>query len=99
MTQHEKKFLVTGLALGLMLALIPYAAMRLQYPDRSAAQSQEAPILKYEAAPEPAGSVSTEQMQATNSVSSIHVDQKAQTEDGVETADVTRRNIKHTVMS
>jgi hypothetical protein len=26
MTQHEKKLLVTGLALGLMLALVAYAA-------------------------------------------------------------------------
>ena len=52
MTQHEKKYLVTGLTLGLMLALVTYASMRLWHPDRSAAQSQEAPILKYEAAAE-----------------------------------------------
>ncbi len=51
MTQHEKKFLVTGLTLGLMLAFAAYAAMRLWHPDRSAAQSQETPMLKYEAAP------------------------------------------------
>ena len=29
MTQHEKKLLVTGLTLGLMLALVAYAAIRL----------------------------------------------------------------------
>ena len=61
MTQHEKKILVTGLALGLMLALIAYAAMLLWHPDRSAAQSQESPIPKYEAAPEQATSQRTEQ--------------------------------------
>ena len=52
MTQHEKKFLIRGLTLGLMLALVAYATMRLWHPDRSAAQSQEAPILKYEATPD-----------------------------------------------
>jgi hypothetical protein len=80
MTQHEKKFLVTGLTLGLMLALAAYAATRLWHPDPSAAQSQEAPILKYEAAPEQATSQSTEQMQANASVSSIQLDQKEQTD-------------------
>jgi Cu(I)/Ag(I) efflux system membrane fusion protein len=99
MTQHEKKFLVTGLTLGLMLALVAYAAMRLQYPDRSAAQSQEAPILKYEAAPEQATSQRTEQMQANASVSSIQLDQKEQTDIGVETVEVRRRNLQRALMA
>src|SRR5260370_40553358 len=82
-----------------MLALIAYAAMRLQYPDRSAAQSQEARILKYEAAPEPAASLSTEQMQANNSVASIQLDQKEQTEIGVEAVEVRRRNLQRALIA
>ena len=65
MTRHENKFLITGLALGLMLALVAYAAMRLWHPDRSAAQSHEAPMLKYEATPEQATFQRAEQAQAS----------------------------------
>ena len=99
MTQHEKKFLVTGLTLGLMLALVAYTAIRLWHPDRSAAQSQEAPILKYEAAPEQAASQRTEQVQADASVSSIQLNQKEQTDIGVETVEVRRRNLQRALMA
>lgn len=99
MTQPEKKFLVTGLTLGLMLALVAYAAMRLWHPDPSAAQSQEAPILNYEAAPEQATSRRTEQMQANASVSSIQLDQKEQTDIGVETVEVRRNNLQRSLMA
>jgi len=99
MTQHEKKYLVTGLTLGLMLALVAYAAIRLWYPDRSAAQSQEAQILKYEAAPEQAASQRTEQVQADASVSSIQLNQKEQTDIGVETVEVRRRNLQRALMA
>ena len=61
MTQHEKKILATGLALGLVLAFVAYAATRLWHPERSAAQTQEAPIPKYETAPEQATSQRAEQ--------------------------------------
>jgi RND family efflux transporter MFP subunit len=99
MTQHEKKFLVTGLTLGLMLALVAYAVMRLRYPDRSAPQSQEAPILKYDAAPEQATSQRTEQVQADASVSSIQLNQKEQTDIDVETVEVRRRNVQRALMA
>ena len=99
MTQHEKKYLVTGLTLGLMLALVAYAAIRLWYPDRSAAQSQEAQILKYEAAPEQAASQRTEQVQANASVSSIQLNQKEQTDIGVETVEVRRRNLQRALVA
>ena len=99
MTQHEKKYLVTGLTLGLMLALVAYAVTHLWHPDRSAAQSQEAPILKYEAAPEQAASQRTEQVQADASVSSIQLNQKEQTDIGVETVEVRRRNLQRALMA
>jgi RND family efflux transporter MFP subunit len=99
MTQHEKKFLVTGLTLGLMLALVAYGAMRLQYPDRNAARSQQEPVLKYEAAPEQATSERTEQVQADASVSSIQLNQKEQTDIGVETVEVTRHNLQRALMA
>ena len=99
MTQHEKKYLVTGLTLGLMLALVAYAAIRLWHPDRSAAQSQEAPILKYEAAPEQAASQRTEQVQADASVSSIQLNRKEQADIGVETVEVRRRNLQRALMA
>jgi len=99
MTQHEKKFLVTGLTLGLVLAFVAYGAMRLWYPDRSAAQSHEAPIPKYEAAPEQATSQRAEQMQADASVSSIQLDQKEQANIGVETVEVRRRNLQRALMA
>jgi RND family efflux transporter MFP subunit len=99
MTQHEKKILVTGLALGLMLALIAYAAMLLWHPDRSAAQSQESPIPKYEAAPEQATSQRTEQAQADSSASSIQLNQKEETDIGVETVEVRRRNLQRALIA
>jgi RND family efflux transporter MFP subunit len=99
MTQHEKKFLVTGITLGLMLALVAYAAMRLLHPDPSAAQSQEGPILKYDAAPEQATSQRTEQVQADASVSSIQLNQKEQADIGVETVEVRRRNLQRALMA
>ena len=101
MTQHEKKYLITGLTLGLMLALVAYAAMRLQYPDRSAAQSQEAPTLKYAAAPEHATSqrAEPEQVHADASVSSIQLNQKEQTDIGVETVEVRRRNLQRALIA
>ncbi len=99
MTQHEKKLLGTGLALGLVLAFVAYAATRLWHPERSAAETQEAPILKYEAAPEQATSQRTEQMQADASVSSIQLDQKEQTDIGVETVEVSRRNLQRALMA
>lgn len=99
MTQHEKKYLVTGLTLGLMLALVAYAAMRLRYPDRSVAQFHEAPILKYEAATEQAASQRTEQVPGDSSVSSIQLNQKEQTDIGVETVEVRRRNLQRTLMA
>jgi RND family efflux transporter MFP subunit len=99
MTQHEKKFLITGLTLGLMLALVAYAAMRLWHPNRSAAQSQEAPILKYEAAPEQATSQRTVQVQSDASVSGIQLNQKEQTDIGVQTVEVRRRNLQRSLMA
>src|ERR1700757_1402088 len=81
MTQHEKKFLITGLTLGLMLALVAYAAMRLWHPERSAAQSQETPIPKYETTSDQSISQSAEHepAQTGGSVSSIQLNQKEQT--------------------
>jgi RND family efflux transporter MFP subunit len=99
MTQHEKKILVTGLALGLALALVAYAAMLLWHPDRSAAQTQEAPTPKYEAAPEQATSKRSEQVQADASASSIQLDQKEQTDIGVETVEVRRHNLQRALMA
>ncbi len=99
MTQHEKKILATGLALGLVLALFAYAAIRLWHPERSAAQSQEAPILKYEAAPEQSASQRTEQVQADTSVSRIQLNQKEQSDIGVETVEVRRRTLQRALMA
>jgi len=99
MTRNERKILGTGLALGLVLAFGGYGAMRLWYPDRSAAQSQEAPILKYEAASEQAASQRTEQVQADASVSSIQLNQKEQTDIGVEMVEVRRRNLQRALMA
>jgi Cu(I)/Ag(I) efflux system membrane fusion protein len=99
MTQHEKKFLVTGLTLGLVLAFVAYTAMRLWHPERSAAQSQEAPILKYEAAPEQATSQRTAQVQADTSLPSIQLNQKEQTDIGVETVEVRRRNLQRALIA
>ena len=101
MTQHEKKFLVTGLTLGLVLAFVAYAATRLWHPERSAAQDQEAPIPKYETAPDQTKSQSAEPepAQADSSVSSIQLDQKEQTDIGVETVEVRRRNLQRALMT
>ena len=99
MTQHEKKYLVTGLTLGLILPLVTYASMRLWHPDRSAAQSQETPILKYEAAPEQATSQRAEQVHADASVSSIQLNQKEQTDMGVQTVEVRRSNLQRALMA
>jgi membrane fusion protein, copper/silver efflux system len=99
MTQHEKKFLVTGLTLGLALAFVAYGAVRLWHPDRSAAQSQEAPILQHEAALEQAASQRTEPVPADASVSSIQLNQKEQTDIGVETVEVRRRNLQHALVA
>ena len=82
-----------------MLAFVAYAAMRLWHPDRSAAQSQEAPIPKYETAPEQTTSQRTEQVQADASVSSIQLNQKEQTDIGVETVEVRRRNLQRALMA
>jgi RND family efflux transporter MFP subunit len=99
MTLHEKTYLFTGLTLGMMLALVAYGAIRLWHPDRSATQSQEARILKYEAAPEQTATQRTEQVQADTSVSSIQLNQKEQTDIGVETVEVRRRNLQRALMA
>jgi RND family efflux transporter MFP subunit len=101
MTQHEKKFLVTGLALGLVFAFIAYAAILLLHPYRSAAQSQEAPISVNAAAPEQASSQRAEHepVPPDASVSSIQLDQKEQANIGVETVEVRRRNLQRALMA
>ena len=101
MTQHEKKILATGLALGLVLASAAYAATRFWHPERTAAQSQEAPIPKYETSQEQAATQHPEheQAQADASVSSILLDQKEQRDIGVETVDVRRRNLQRSLMA
>jgi RND family efflux transporter MFP subunit len=101
MTQHEKKILATGLALGLVLAFVAYAATRLWHPERSAAQTQEAPIPKYETAPEQTASQHPEheQAQMDASVSSIQLNQKEQTDIGVETVEVRRRNLQRALVA
>ena len=99
MTQHEKKILATGLALGLVLAFVAYAATRLWHPERSAAQTQEAPMLKYEAAPEQVTSQRAEQVQADASGSSIQLNQKEQTDIGVQTVEVGRRSLQRALMA
>lgn len=92
MTQHEKKLLLVGLGLGLLLAFVSFAVARLWHPDRSAAQSQQAPIPKYET--ESQATPRQEQTQAGTVVSSIQLDQKEQKDIGVETVEVTRRNLQ-----
>src|SRR5437879_5504929 len=64
MTQHENKFVITGLTLGLMLALVAYAAMRTWHRDRSPAQSPDAPSRTYEGEPEQATAQPREAHQA-----------------------------------
>ncbi len=101
MTHHEKKLLVTGLTLGLVLAFVAYAPISLWHPERSATQSHEAPIPKNEAAPDQATSqrAEHEQAQADASVSGIQLNQKEQTDIGVETVEVRRRNLRRTLMT
>lgn len=101
MTHHEKKILGTGLALGFVLAFVAYAVIRLWHPERSAAQSQEAPIPKYETSQEQAATQHPKhgQAQADASVSSIQLDQKEQRDIGVETVEVRRRNLQRALMS
>ena len=101
MTRNEKKILVTGLALGLLLAFVAYAATRLWHPERSAAQSQETPIAKYEATSDQAISQGAEHehAQANASVASIQLNQKEQTDIGVETVEVRRRNLQRALMA
>ena len=94
MTHHEKKLLGTGLALGLVLAIFANAAMRLWHPEPSPAQSQEASIPKYETAPKQTTSQRAEHVQADVSASSIQLDQKEQTDIGVQTVEVRRRNLQ-----
>lgn len=101
MTHHEKKILATGLALGLVLAFAAYAAIRLWHPERSAAQTQESPIPKYETSSDPtmSQSVEHEPAQADPSAPSIQLDQKEQRDIGVETVEVRRRNLQRALMS
>lgn len=101
MTHHDKKLLGTGLALGLLLALFAYAAIRLGHPDRSTAQSQEAPIPRYETAPDQTVSqrAELEHEHESASVSSIQLDQKEQKDIGVETVKVTRHNLQRALIA
>jgi RND family efflux transporter MFP subunit len=101
MTPHEKKILATGLALGLVLAFVAYAAIRLWHPEHSVALSQEAPVPKYETAPEhtPSQHPEHDQAQADASVSSIQLNQKEQTDIGVETVEVRRRNLQRALIA
>jgi RND family efflux transporter MFP subunit len=101
MTHHEKKILGTGLALGFVLAFVAYAAIRLWYPEHSAAQSQEALVPKYETTSDQTTSQSAEHepAQADASVSSIQLDQKEQRDIGVETVEVRRRNLQRALIA
>ena len=101
MTHHERKILGTGLALGFVLAFVAFAVIRLWHPERSAAQSQEAPIPKYETSQEQAATQHPEpgQAQADAPVSSIQLDQKEQKDIGVETVEVRRRNLQRALMA
>ena len=100
MTQHEKKFLVTGLTLGLMLAFAVYAVIRIGHPEGSAAQTQEAPIPKYETTSDQASSQRAEHEQTADaSVSSIQLKQKEQANIGLETVEVRRRNLQRALMA
>ncbi len=101
MTLHEKKLLVTGLILGLVLAFVAYAAKGLWHPDLSATQSHEALIPRSETAPNQATSQPTEheQARADAPVSSIQLDQKEQANVGVETVEVRRRNLQRALMT
>ena len=101
MTHHEKKLLGTGLTLGLVLAFVAYAATRLWHPERSAAQSQEVPVPKYETTSDPIMPQSGEQetAQADASVSGIQLGTKEQRDIGVETVEVRRRALHRPLMA
>jgi Cu(I)/Ag(I) efflux system membrane fusion protein len=101
MTNHEKKLLGTGLALGLVLAFVATAATRLWHPERSAAQTQEDSSPKYEASSDQSTSQSAEheQAQMDATVSSIQLDQKEQSDIGVETVEVRRRNLQRALIA
>jgi membrane fusion protein, copper/silver efflux system len=101
MTRNEKKILGTGLGLGLVLAFVAYAAMRLWHPERSAAQSQEAPIPQYETTSEQTASQRTqpEQEQTGDFVSNIQLNEKEQKDVGVETVEVRRRNLERALIA
>jgi Cu(I)/Ag(I) efflux system membrane fusion protein len=99
MTRNETTILSAGLTLGLVLAFGAFGAMRLWHPERSAAQSQEAPIPKYETRLDHTASQRTrpEQEQAGTSVSDIQLNEKEQRVIGVETVEVRRRNLERTL--
>jgi len=97
MTHHEKQYLLIGLTLGLVLAFVTFAVARLWHPDHRAAQSQEAPIPKYEIPSEAAPP--QEQTQTGTAVSSIQLGQKEQEDIGVETVDVTRHNLQRALIA
>jgi membrane fusion protein, copper/silver efflux system len=100
MTQQEKKFLGTGLALGLGLAFVAYAAILLWHPDHSAAQSQAAAIPRYEAASEATSQgAGPEQGQRDASVSGIQLDQEEQASIGLETVAVKRHGLQRALMA
>jgi Cu(I)/Ag(I) efflux system membrane fusion protein len=101
MTSNETKILGTGLVLGLVVAFGAFGAMWLGHPERSAAQSQETPIPKYETTSEPTTAERTkpEQDQADASVSNIQLNQKEQADIGVETVEVTRRNLQRALIA
>jgi RND family efflux transporter MFP subunit len=101
MTSNETKILGTGLVLGLVVAFGAFGAMWLWHPERSAAQSQETPIPKYETTSEQttAERSKPEQDQADASVSNIHLNQKEQADIGVETVEVTRRNLQRALIA
>ena len=99
MTRNETTILSAGLTLGLVLAFGAFGAMRLWHPERSAAQSQEAPIPKSETRLDHTASQRTrpEQEQAGTSVSDIQLNEKEQRVIGVETVEVRRRNLERTL--
>ena len=101
MTRNEKKILSTGLALGLGLAFGAFGALQLWHPERIAAQPQETPTPQYETTPEPATSPRTnpEQENSDASVSNIQLNQKEQTDIGVETVEVRRRNLQRALIA
>jgi Cu(I)/Ag(I) efflux system membrane fusion protein len=84
-----------------VLAFGAFGAMRLWNPERSAAQSQEAPIPKYETTSDQTSSQRTksEEEQAGAPVSNIQLNQKEQRDIGVETVEVRRRNLERSLIA